>query len=110
MIIWGSGGDSIDLGQVKEQQCSTCEKVRPFKLLLQYRFKHLYYIFKWVSEKKYLLVCDVCHRGWELKAKEVEATFKKHPIPFMTRYGWTFLAGFFGLMLLMVLISAVTGK
>jgi hypothetical protein len=40
-----------------------------------------------------LLVCDVCHRGTNLDAKEVEPKLAKHPIPFWSRYGWTFLVG-----------------
>jgi len=90
-IVWGSGGDSVDLGVVDHRHCDTCERVRPFKTLLQYRYAHIYWVFSWVTEKKYVLVCDVCHRGWELKAKEIEKNFSKHPIPFMKRYGWTFL-------------------
>ena len=91
MIIWGSGGGGGDLGQVEERSCQTCEKERPFKLFLQYRYAHLYYL-RWVTEKKYHLACDVCMRGFELKSKDVEANLKKNPIPFMTRNGWIFLA------------------
>src|SRR5262245_45455898 len=92
MIIWGSGGAGADLGHVENRQCPTCEKERSFKLLLNYRYAHLYYL-RWVTQKKYHLACDVCHRGWELPAKDIEPTLKANPIPFMTRFGWTFLVG-----------------
>lgn len=92
MIIWGSGGNSADLGQVELRHCETCEKERPFKLFLNYRYAHLYYL-RWVTDKKYHLACDVCRRGWELKAADVEAKLEKNPIPVMTRYGWTILLG-----------------
>ncbi|SCK23058.1 hypothetical protein PSELUDRAFT_2677 [Vogesella sp. LIG4] len=101
MIIWGSGGGGADLGQVELRQCLTCEKERPFKLILQYRYAHLYYL-RWVTEKKYHLACDVCRRGWELNTEEVEAKLEKSPIPFMTRYGWTFLVGFVALVIIAV--------
>lgn len=104
MIIWGSGGGSADLGVIEQKLCATCEKERPFKLLLQYRYAHLYYL-RWVTSKTYHLVCDVCHRGWELETKKVESTLKENPIPFMTRYGWTFLVGFVGL----IVVAAVLG-
>jgi hypothetical protein len=97
MIIWGRGGDNKDLGQVGTRQCPICQTERPFKLFLQYRFAHLYYIFGWVTQKKYMIVCDVCRRGRELAAKEVEGKLEKNPIPFMKRYGWTFLVGFIAL-------------
>jgi hypothetical protein len=99
MIIWGSGSGAEDLGQVELRQCPTCEKERPFKLFLQYEYAHLYYL-RWVTEKKYYLACDICRRGWELDTKEVEAKFEKNPIPFMTRYGWTFLVGFVALVII----------
>ena len=38
MIIWGSGGKSIDLGQTETRRCSTCEKDRTFKVFLNYRY------------------------------------------------------------------------
>ncbi len=105
MIIWGSGGDNKDLGVVEHRNCPTCAKVQPFKLFLQYRFSHVYYIFGWVTEKKYLLACDVCRQGWELQAKEVEASLKENPIPFMKRYGWAFLVGPIAFFLLVGLLQ-----
>lgn len=43
MIIWGSASDTKDLGVVETKHCDTCEKERHFKLVLQYRYSHLYY-------------------------------------------------------------------
>lgn len=92
MIIWGSGGNVKDLGQIELRHCETCEKERPMKLILQYRYAHLYYL-RWVTEKRYDMACDVCRRGWQLENKVVDAKLETNPIPFMTRYGWAFLAG-----------------
>ena len=92
MIIWGSGGNGADLGLVEHRSCSTCEKERPFKLILRYRYAHLYYL-RWVTKKTYTLACDICHHGWVLNAADVESKLAKNPIPFMTRYGWSFLVG-----------------
>ena len=92
MIIWGSGGGGADLGVAEHRDCATCEKERPFKVLLQYRYAHLYYL-RWVTKKAYYLACEVCQRGVALDTRAVEAKLEKHPIPFMTRYGWTFLIG-----------------
>lgn len=87
MIIWGSGGDVEDLGVVSERDCTSCEKKRPFRVLLQYRYWGLYWIFNFVISRKYLLLCDSCQRGWELQRSEVEEHFQSVPIPFMRRYG-----------------------
>ena len=104
MVIWGSGGGSADLGVVETQSCPRCEKRRPFKLLLQYRYAHIYYL-RWVTEKKYHVACDVCSRGWELNAKEVEPKLEKNPIPFMTRFGWIFLVGSLPIIVLIIALT-----
>ena len=91
MLVWGSKGEVADLGAQGQRHCPTCEKERTFKLLLQYKVSHIWYIFKWVSGKQYAVVCDVCQRGEKLVAKAVEAKLGKSPIPFMSRFGWTFL-------------------
>ena len=106
MIIWGSGGGGADLGVAEHRACPTCEKERPFKVLLQYRYAHLYYL-RWVTKKAYFLACDVCQRGFALDAKAVEAKLEKHPIPFMTRYGWTFLLGIPAVFLLFSLVFSL---
>ena len=98
MLIWGSAGETKDLGAVETRRCDTCKKERPFKLFLQYRYSHIWYLFSWISAKKYLLLCDVCHRGAELDSGKVESKLKKNPIPFRRRYGWTFLVGLIALV------------
>ena len=106
MIIWGSGGGGADLGVAEHRACPTCEKERPFKVLLQYRYAHLYYL-RWVTSKAYFLACEVCHRGAALDTRAVEARLEKHPIPFMTRYGWTFLLGIPAAFLLCALVFSL---
>ena len=100
MIVWGSKGEAVDLGAQESKHCPTCEKERPFHLLLQYKVRHIWYIFKWVSEKQYTLVCEVCHRGEKLVSKAVEAKLQKSPIPFMSRWSWVFLVAAIGCIVL----------
>jgi hypothetical protein len=91
MIVWGSGGDILNLGTLETSRCEVCEKDRPFNLILQYRYWGLYWIFNFVTEKKYMLLCDVCQRGWELESSKVEGVMKSVPIPFMRRFGFLVL-------------------
>jgi hypothetical protein len=93
MIIWGSKGEAVNLGPQASRHCPTCEKERPFHVMLQYTVRHFWYVFKWVTGKQYALVCDVCQRGSQLDAKAVESKLAKSPIPFGTRWGWAFLVG-----------------
>jgi hypothetical protein len=102
MIIWGSGGGGGDLGEVEQRQCLTCEKVRSFKLLLQYRYAHIYWL-RWVTSRKYFVACDVCQRGSEVEESAVKPHLTADPIPFMTRFGWAFLVG--GIALIFLLVS-----
>ncbi len=91
MLIWGSKGEVADLGAQEQKHCATCEKDRTFKLMLQYKVSHIWYLFKWVSAKQYALACDVCQRGDKLDSKAVEAKHGQPPIPFMSRWSWSFL-------------------
>lgn len=106
MIIWGSGGDVVNLGQVETRRCEICERDRPFSLMLRYRYAHLYYVFSWITEKKYLFLCSICSRGWELDSKKIEANLGKMPIPFVRRYGA--LVGL-AAVACVILIMAMTG-
>jgi hypothetical protein len=90
MLVWGSGGVTRDLGIVETQRCDTCQTLRSFRLRLDYRYGHVWYVFKWVKEKQYALTCEGCHNGRILEARKIEQTLKEPPIPFFTRYGWAF--------------------
>jgi len=106
MIIWSTGGDLINLGGQQAKPCATCGQERQFSLLLQYRFFALYYLFGVVTQKKYLLLCNICSRGWEMDdAKALEAQLTKSPIPFMKRYGLLVLAG---IIVFFILVMSAT--
>jgi hypothetical protein len=56
--------------------------------------------------KKYLLLCDICYRGWGIDAAEIEKMLSKDPIPFIRCWGWTFLVGLFVVPTLLKVIIA----
>lgn len=100
MIIWGTRGKTVNLGNAGTKHCEVCEKERQFNYLLQYRYFHLYYLFGVITQKEYLLLCDICNRGWKLDTKEVEQGLGKNvPIPFMHRYGLFLLFGSIGALI-----------
>jgi hypothetical protein len=102
MIIWGAKSEVVNLGPQASRHCPTCEKERPFHAMLQYTSRHFWYVFRWVTDKQYAVVCDVCQRGEKLDAKVVESKLTKQPIPFGARWGWAFLVG-------MIAIAALFG-
>ncbi|HYW49422.1 MAG TPA: hypothetical protein VE861_02385 [Gemmatimonadaceae bacterium] len=93
MLIWGSKGVFTELGAQHARHCPTCERDRPFLLVVQYKVHHIWYLFRWTTGKQYFVLCDVCRRGEPRDAALVEATLPSHPIPVFARYGWTLLAG-----------------
>lgn len=87
MIVWGSKGDYVWLGSGGLKKCPICNKETEHFIKLAYRWFHLYWMFGYVAEKKYFLLCDNCDNGYELNKATVESQIKKIPIPFMHRFG-----------------------
>ena len=88
MFVWGSRGGVADLGPQESRHCPVCERERSFRLMLQYKVSHVWYVFKWVSDKQYAMLCDVCHRGEKLVTQAVEAKLGKPRIPAASSRAW----------------------
>lgn len=93
MFVWGSKSGVADLGAQASRHCPVCERERSFRLLLQYKVSHLWYIIKWVSDKQYAIVCEVCQRGEKLVTQAVEARLGRPNIPTASGRGWMFVVG-----------------
>lgn len=104
MIVWGAKSQVANLGQQATRHCPTCEKERPFHLMLQYTVHHISYVFRWVTGKQYAMLCNVCQCGDRLDTKVVESRLAKSPIPAGNRLGGPLLlvliaiAGVFGVL------------
>ena len=110
MIIWGTGGDVVNLGVLDARQCDVCEKDRPFNIILQYRYFGFYWVFNCVTKKKYFLLCNVCNRGWEIDAGKLVLQLQKAPIPFMRRFGLLILIGVIVGLVFLSSIGALLSK
>ena len=88
MLVWGSKVGITDLGPQGSKHCPTCEKERSFRLILRYKISHLWYVIKWVSEKRYGVACEVCNRGDDLVTQAVEAKLGKPEIPTTRSRAW----------------------
>ena len=88
MIVWNRGIRILELGEIGERECPSYGTVRQVQLDLSYSFFALYWIFKRVTNKVYLLSCTKCRESWTLDDPgKVEDAVGKPPIPFMHRYG-----------------------
>ena len=106
MIVWGSGGKVVNCGPVRSQHCDICEKERQFNLILEYQYWGIYWIFNFITEKHYSLLCNICSRGRKLDSEEVESHLEENPIPFMRRYGCLTLLG---IIAVFWILSAIGG-
>ncbi len=106
MIVWGSGGDVVQLGAAGQGQCQSCERERNFRNVLAYRYAHVWYLFSWVTQKQYMTVCEACNRGFQHDSKTFEAKLGKSPIPFYRRYGGLALLGLIGIVIVAAIISS----
>lgn len=105
MIVWGSGGKTVYCS-MREQYCDVCKEERTHHIMLGYRYWGVYWIFNFITEKHYLLVCAICDRTTELNSDTVEPTLDKHPIPFIHQWGCVSLIIF---MVAFWTISSITG-
>lgn len=87
MFICGSGYKFVNVRPEGTHFCPVCERQRPYWLVLEYTYSHLYLYAKWVTSRQYHIVCKICGRGESLNRKSVESTLEHIPIPFMDRYG-----------------------
>ena len=87
MIIIGTRGKTLNLGLAGHENCPTCETQRPFHRYLDYRYGHLDWVIRVVTEKQYYKLCEICRRGVTLDAKQTEESLGRNPIPWFDRAG-----------------------
>ena len=87
MFIWGSGGGHAVIGDAGAAQCSNCNSVRAFKYGVNYRYAHIWYLFKWITKRTYVRLCSVCDRGADVPKAEALAGGRKDAIPLSYRFG-----------------------
>ncbi|MBK0394881.1 hypothetical protein [Ramlibacter algicola] len=97
----------MDLGPQGSKPCPACERERGFRLVLQYKVSHLWYVFKWLSDKQYGLVCEVCNRGEKLATQAVEAKLGKPKIPASSSKAWIFVVAGIACMIVFGLVAGL---
>lgn len=81
LFFGGSGEKSLDLG-VTHEACRGCGGT--CRLSVNYRYIHAYWIFRAITKRQYLAVCQLCGRRWELDTAPASVS---DAIPFMDRMG-----------------------
>lgn len=92
-FVWGSGNGSAVAGDAGMRHCPVCNEQRRFDIVVNYFYRHFWYLLSWVSKREHLLVCSHCDNalaGETLSKQEIaeKLSGKKDPVPFMRRRGW----------------------
>lgn len=86
---WGSRVIQRLFGAPEQHYCEICKEDRLFRNMITYKVFHVWWIFRWVVEKAFGRVCETCHNGPRLEARQFEVKGVPSPIPFMDRMGWS---------------------
>lgn len=93
MLVWGSSGKSRHAGDAPQQHCNVCGTPRPFFYQVNYTMRHVWYLFRWVTGRKYFQICASCQNGLPVQLEEINVgnltgEKTKDPIPVFDRFGW----------------------
>lgn len=105
MIIFGTRGKTLDLGVVGYEHCATCGTTRAFHRYLDYRYGHIDWIIRVVTQKQYYKLCEICRRGVTLDTKRTEQVLGRNPIPIFDRYGLAFFGAACALLFGLVIVA-----
>ena len=76
------------MGELAERDCPICEKRVPFQTVLNYAYRHIWYVCCWISDREYYAVCGNCGNGFPIDKAEARKMFPKDGIPFMRKSSW----------------------
>lgn len=80
--------------------CQICDSTQKFNLVVDYRYRHAWYLFGFVTKRDYRFICCCCHNGFVAQKTDYRGKLGKDPIPFMRRRG-----GLVACVLLVALIA-----
>lgn len=100
-ISWGSSGALAQVGESEVMNCSHCAADTNWSTMISYTVRHVYWLFRWTTDRTLYRMCGNCLGVEYLEDKAVEPAAVKQAIPFMDRRGWTIgaaaIASLFGL-------------
>ena len=106
VLIWGHRGKTSSSAPAGVPSVPTAVRRALLKNVLEYQLNHVYYIFGFVSKKRYLRLCEVCGRGEVLGAAAVESQPGKVPIPWLDRFGCLGVLGAIAGLILLAVVFA----
>ncbi len=92
-ISWGSHGALAQVGESEVMHCTGCGQDSYWSTMVSYTVRHVYWLFRWTSDRNYYRMCGNCLGTEHLDERQIPAPAVKAAIPFMDRRGWTIGAG-----------------
>ena len=75
-------------GELEAGHCEGCGTSRGFRKRVTYKVRHISWLVRWVTERRYERVCETCGRGEWISPKIMQQGLKRPGIPIWDRYGW----------------------
>jgi len=89
LYVWGSGTKTVVAAQdIGVQRCEICENDQSYRAMLTYRYRHFWYLIRFVTSRKYAAYCNRCNNGHVIERAAIADKLASDPVPFMDRRGW----------------------
>jgi len=92
-ISWGSRGEVAALAEGETLNCSRCEVDTHWTTFVEYRVRHVYWLFRWVTDRMLYRSCGNCGGVEPLDDRAVPSERVRAAIPALDRRGWAIGAG-----------------
>jgi hypothetical protein len=92
-ISWGAHSELAQVGESEILHCSRCEADTNWSTMIAYTVRHVYWLFRWTTDRTLYRMCGNCLGTEYLEDSAVQPDAVKAAIPFMDRRGWTIGAG-----------------
>jgi len=92
MLVWGSGSGYAPIGAAGAGHCANCNAVRAFNYGVNYRYAHVWYVFKWITRRAYVRLCSICDKGTDVTKAEALAGGQLPKLPGLPRWAWGIVA------------------
>lgn len=84
-FAWGSRRKAALVGDAGIRDCTACEKPASFTSMIEYTARHIYWLFRWTTNRTEYLQCGNCGAAHPTQGRSFGAA---NAIPFWDRRGW----------------------
>jgi len=105
-VWWGSARKLAEVGPAGLRHCGHCDKDAHFTGMVEYSVRHIYGIFRWVTDRVPYTICGNCGGAHAADPEAYDSGETRKAIPLWDRRGWLLGAGGIGAIVASVSIAA----